>query len=74
MVLYDPALPAPEKKPAKVPDLIKAQEDAAMTMYVYHLNGIHHTYSTVHSVGGRNAAWVLYQEYIKKVSNNTMKK
>jgi len=39
-VIYDPALPSPQGKPAAVTDLVKAQEDAAMTMFVYHLSGM----------------------------------
>jgi len=39
-VMYDPALPSPVSKATAVNDLVKAQEDAAMTMFVYHLNGM----------------------------------
>jgi len=36
---YDPALPAPGFA-APIPALVKGQEDAAMTMFFYHLNGL----------------------------------
>jgi hypothetical protein len=39
-VHYDPALPSPKSKATPVNELVKAQEDAAMTMFVYHLNGM----------------------------------
>lgn len=39
-VVYDPALPSPMSKATAVNELVKAQEDAAMTMFVYHLNGM----------------------------------
>lgn len=39
-VNYDPALPSPASKPAAVNELVKAQEEAAMTMFVYHLSGM----------------------------------
>merc|ERR1719199_1436047 len=39
-VVYDPALPSPVSKAAPITHLVKAQEDAAMTMFVYHLNGM----------------------------------
>lgn len=39
-VPYDPALPSPTKDATPVSELVKAQEDAAMTMFVYHLNGM----------------------------------
>jgi TM2 domain-containing membrane protein YozV len=40
VVNYDPALPSPKAKATPVNELVKAQEDAAMTMFVYHLNGM----------------------------------
>jgi len=39
-VPYDPALPNPVSNATAVNELVKAQEDAAMTMFVYHLNGM----------------------------------
>lgn len=39
-VPYDPALPSPVSKAISVKDLVRAQEDAAMTMFVFHLNGM----------------------------------
>jgi hypothetical protein len=39
-VPYDPALPSPVSKSTPVDELIKAQEDAAMTMFFFHLNGL----------------------------------
>jgi len=41
-VTYDPALPSPKSgsKGKLVSELVKAQEDAAMTMYLYHLSGM----------------------------------
>lgn len=39
-VVYDPALPSPTEKSTPVADLVKAQDDAAMTMFVYHLSGM----------------------------------
>lgn len=38
-VPYDPALPSPQEA-KQVAELVKAQDDAAMTMFVYHLNGM----------------------------------
>jgi TM2 domain-containing membrane protein YozV len=38
-VYYDPALPNPKEK-MLVGELVKRQEDMAMTMFVYHLNGM----------------------------------
>mmetsp|Transcript_8415 Transcript_8415/g.14445 ORF Transcript_8415/g.14445 Transcript_8415/m.14445 type:complete len:579 (-) Transcript_8415:118-1854(-) len=39
-VRYDPALPSPIKEATPVDELVKAQDDAAMTMFFYHLNGM----------------------------------
>jgi len=39
-VVYDPALPSPTTTATAITALIKAQEDAAMTMFVYHLSGM----------------------------------
>lgn len=39
-VMYDPALPSPNTTSEAVKTLVKAQDDAAATMYFYHLNGL----------------------------------
>merc|ERR1719478_1211720 len=39
-VAYDPALPSPQSQATPVSTLVQSQEEAAMTMFVYHLNGM----------------------------------
>jgi len=39
-VLYDPALPSPNSSSQAVSTLVKAQDDAAATMFFYHLSGL----------------------------------
>lgn len=40
IVIYDPALPSPTKMAKPVNELVKAQDEAAMTMFVYHMSGM----------------------------------
>lgn len=39
-VQYSPALPSPVSKDTPVDELVRAQDDAAMTMFFYHLSGM----------------------------------
>lgn len=39
-VLYDPAMPSPNATAATMGSLIKSQDDAAATMYFYHMNAL----------------------------------
>mmetsp|Transcript_131868 Transcript_131868/g.239779 ORF Transcript_131868/g.239779 Transcript_131868/m.239779 type:complete len:601 (+) Transcript_131868:124-1926(+) len=39
-IQYNPALPSPVETATPVDDLVKAQDDAAMTMFFYHLSGM----------------------------------
>mmetsp|Transcript_21240 Transcript_21240/g.39345 ORF Transcript_21240/g.39345 Transcript_21240/m.39345 type:complete len:603 (+) Transcript_21240:112-1920(+) len=39
-IQYNPALPSPVSKATPVDELVKAQDDAAMTMFFYHLSGM----------------------------------
>jgi hypothetical protein len=47
---YDPALPSPSAA-TPVPHLVKAQEDAAMTMFAYHLSGMGYDFWDYRSPG-----------------------
>merc|ERR1719191_356236 len=39
-ILYDPALPSPNSTEQLVSNIVKAQDQAAATMFFYHLNGM----------------------------------